>query len=163
MKNNIETLKKPIRKIYLIVGLPGSGKTTIGTKLTNKYKLEQQAVLFIDDIGKITGSAEELLIEINKENTYDILIISDVFFCQKEILKKAIQLLIKLFPNYVIECLFFENNIDKCLKNVKKRNEQGDDRKVDELIKQLSKKYEIVESDWLSIHNCKSTNILINS
>ena len=163
MKNNIETLTKPIRKICLLVGLPGSGKTTIGTQLTNKYKLEQKDVVFIDDIGKITGNAEELLIEIDKKNTYDVLIISDVFFCQKEILKKAIQLLIKLFPSYMIECLFFENNIKKCLNNVKKRSEQGDDRKVDELIKQLSKKYEIVESDWLSIHNCKSTNILINS
>lgn len=115
-------------KISLIVGLPGSGKTTLCNKMKG---------LVIDDISKCTNNIPSYL---RKIATTDHLIISDVYFCLEKTRKDALKVIEKLFPNSEIEWIFFENSPDKCSRNVKRRD---DKRKVDGLIKTLTKVYKI--------------------
>lgn len=129
-------------KIIMIVGLPGSGKTTLGSSFVK----ENPNSLFIDDISKLTNDAKEYLEKLKKENvSCENLLIADVFFCQKEVREKANQVIREVFPGSEIKLVFFENNIEKCNKNVEQRTKLGDDRKVSELIISLSKKYSIPE------------------
>ncbi len=129
-------------KIIMIVGLPGSGKTTWGSSFVK----ENPNSFFIDDISIVTKNAKEYLEKLKKENIFcENLLISDVFFCQKEVREKATQVIKEVFQESQIKLVFFENNIEKCNKNVEQRTKLGDDRKVSELIISLSKKYSIPE------------------
>jgi adenylate kinase family enzyme len=139
-----------IQKITLLVGLPGSGKTTLGNFFIESYKGNGK-VLFIDDIGVKANDAKSYLSNLDKEIEW--LIISDVYFCKKEVLTQAKELLNNLYPNIDIEVLFFENSPEKCLYNIKKRIESGDDRKVEGLVKSLSKNYDISSTKTLKIKN----------
>ncbi len=126
----------------MIVGLPGSGKTTWGSSFVK----ENPNSFFIDDISIVTKNAKEYLEKLKKENIFcENLLISDVFFCQKEVREKATQVIKEVFQESQIKLVFFENNIEKCNKNVEQRTKLGDDRKVSELIISLSKKYSIPE------------------
>lgn len=128
--------------IILLIGLPGAGKTTLGKQLLLNYS--DKEALFIDDISKVTNSAIEYLSKIN--NNIKTIIISDVFFCDKKVLDSAILIINEVFPNCKINKLYFENNKDKCIKNIYLRKEKGDIRKVENLIDILSKKYIIDEN-----------------
>lgn len=143
-----------IAKVLMIVGLPGAGKTTWGINFikNNPYSL------FVDDISVVTANAKEYLMAIKKENKpYVNLLIADVFFCQKEVRDKATQVIKEVFPESEVKLVFFENSIEKCNKNVEQRAQLGDDRKVSELIVNLSKKYSIPEdAEIISIQSKKS-------
>lgn len=110
--------------------MPGSGKTTLGKKLQKKYHCP-----FIDDIS--IGDGFERLYSYVLDKTPHI-IISDVFFCRAKT-REVVEAFFKRHK-YKAEWIFFENNVEKCLKNVHKRN---DGRKVEGLINQLSKEYAI--------------------
>ena len=128
-------------KITLLIGLPGSGKTYLGKQLKG---------LFIDDASKnkgllaLTYLSNAVLknrpIKFVTEKTD--LIIADPMFCTQETLQKAKAKLGAMFPGYEIECIYFENDPEKCLRNVRIRN---DGRLVYGLIRGLSKKYVIPE------------------
>ena len=57
---------KKIEKIILIIGLPGSGKSTLGNSLC----AENDNLLFLDDISILTKDAKSYLIEL-KNNFLD--------------------------------------------------------------------------------------------
>lgn len=108
-------------QIKLIIGLPGSGKTYLGKSLQG---------IFIDDP----------VIPPPKNINTDFLVIADCYFCNPYTITCAKNTLKEIFPDATIECLYFENNPEKCLKNIQFRN---DGRKVTELIKHLSSIYKI--------------------
>lgn len=112
-------------KLTFIVGLPGSGKSFLGKQLEGH---------FIDD-ASLHG------IQIVKDavrNRISPLIVADVFLCRDTERIHAIMTLSG--SNYDIEWIFFENNPEKCLANVHRRD---DGRKVEGLIRQLTKEYTI--------------------
>lgn len=112
--------------VTFIVGLPGSGKSYLGNSMENVH--------FIDDVSMVGLKA------IEKHKDKD-LVIADVYLCLEEEREKAVRTIKRLIPDCQINWIFFENNPEQCLKNVCRRMQQGDDRKVAELIKVLSKKY----------------------
>lgn len=115
-------------KITIIVGLPGSGKTTYGNTLEG---------VFIDDLS-IVGL--DILQKEIKSSTPHI-IISDVFLCREKDRSLAQIWLQQNAPEYEVDWIFFENNPEKCRNNVKRRMKAGDDRKVFNLIDELSRVY----------------------
>lgn len=90
-------------KIILFVGLPGSGKTYYANKICDTV---------VDDIVDLNQLPEQ----------FAILGITDVNFCDDDILTKAKEILVKKY-GCDIEVIYFENNPDKCRKNVEYRND----------------------------------------
>lgn len=124
-------------KIFMLVGMPGCGKTHYGNELLKKYP----NAIFFDDIGrKDTKSKNDLLHAIN--NKEPIIIVSDPHLCFVNVRKKSIIFLDQHAKDYEIKWIFFENDAEKCLKNVKYRN---DGRKVEHMIQMLEKNYVIPE------------------
>lgn len=89
--------------VILFVGLPGSGKT---------YYANIMCDVVVDDIVDTDQLPEE----------FDILGITDVNFCDANILQNAINILSEKYKTD-INVVYFENNPDKCRKNVKYRDD----------------------------------------
>jgi hypothetical protein len=124
--------------ITFLVGLPASGKTFLGNTMKDIFNIP-----FIDDIS-MPGQLD--LFEDNLKLGKDI-IVADVFLCLEIERLKATnyvhKFMQKLNMEFTIEWIYFENNIEKCLKNVKNR---ADGRAVEGLIRHLTKEYKIPEN-----------------
>lgn len=109
--------------IILFVGLPGSGKTFWAKKICD---------VVVDDITDFSQlpTSETL-------GSRD-LGITDVNFCDSNILKKAVTILKNMYPKHSIGVSYFENDSHKCRKNVEYRN---DGRVVEGTIKRFEKIY----------------------
>jgi len=122
------------KEIVLFCALPGSGKS-----FHAKRMLVEDGV-YIDDI--CLHPNLDILKQAIKDNKKQI-IITDPFLCRERERVAAAKQLVRLAPDYVVKWIFFENNPEKCLNNIK--NRVGEKAKVKELIKQLSKEYIIPE------------------
>ena len=117
---------KPMRKIVLIIGLPGSGKTHFAQKYV------EQGFYLIDDPTSIDD---------NILNCYDNIVITDPFLCNPSIRNMAI---LKLQKNgFVVECLYFENNPQKAYNLTQYRNKKDQEHRDISLEGMKSFKYEI--------------------
>jgi hypothetical protein len=115
-----------MNKIVLVVGLPGSGKTYY----LNDIKQTNNQIKVIDDI----ISLDQIPLEFDGD-----IYISDIHFCLENTRMYAIKFISKMFPNRKIELVYFENNVDQCIINVKNRN---DDRIIsDTFMKHLADNY----------------------
>ena len=129
----------PNKRITVIVGLPGSGKTHLGQHLVS-----QTGGMFIDDVDK-SGGLEAVSKAINSGVAH--LVLSDPNLCEKVNQKNA-----RSFLNfnartkgYNVSWIYFENNVEKCRNNVVHRATNGDNRRVDGAIKLWSNIYYIPE------------------
>ena len=72
---------------------------------------------------------------------------SDVLFnltkFSNTLLEGIEDILNNLFPNAIIDVIYFENSYQKCLNNINYRISLGDDRKVLEFLSNTSKTYTI--------------------
>lgn len=104
-----------------IVGLPGSGKTYLGSKLA-----EERQAIFIDDPKRF-------------DNVDQNIVVADPNLCREEVRKNAKEI-VESF-GFSVEWLFFENDPAQCKKNAEARSLAGDDRKVNGSILLFSKVY----------------------
>jgi predicted kinase len=125
-----------MKTVYFYVGLPGSGKTFYA-----KQKEKETGGILIDDI-------KEFLQLQNALSQNDIVVVTDPHLCDYKMRMKAVEVCQKLYWDINIEWIFFENNPEKCLKNVAHRN---DGRKVEDFIKVLSGIYEKNPPEALTI------------
>jgi predicted kinase len=118
-------------KFWLLVGLPGSGKSHLGKQLA-----EQTQGLFLDDVSRTCGVSR--LWEDFQEET---VIVADPSLCRSANRQFAEHYLHKHHVGCQIEWVFFENAPDQCWVNVQARH---DGRIVTEhTIRQLSEHYHI--------------------
>lgn len=130
-----------IKTISLLVGSPGAGKSTLGMSMASEGK----GAIFIDDISMLVKDNPCSFINKQaRENLACHIIIADVNFCFTGIREKAIKQLEEYFK-LKVNVLYFENNLEKCLNNIKQRALMGDIRDVQGLAKLISKKYIIPE------------------
>ena len=93
-----------MNKALLIIGLPGSGKTHLA-----KTKYVPLGYVLIDD-PKEKPNAE------GKD-----IVITDPHLCDENIRKSCISFLEKM--GYAVECIYFENDEEKCKKLIALRND----------------------------------------
>ena len=117
-------------RVVLVAGLPGSGKTHYALEC-----LKDKEGLLIDDIKDIF-----ILKDVLEHNR--VVYITDPHFCLGGVREKA-ERLINSLAKVQVEWVFFENNPDKCKRNVEYRD---DGRKVDATLRHLSKHYKPPEN-----------------
>lgn len=108
-----------------IAGLPGSGKTWLGSRLA-----QELGGMLLDDLCDLA--------QLPDIGSVDHLIITDPNFCATHVRDSATKILIERYGN--VRWIFFMNDPQKCRVLVDYR---CDGRKVDQLIEQLSKVYQI--------------------
>ena len=123
------------KRLTVIVGLPGSGKTRLGRLLS-----DETIRVFVDDVDK-NGGLQHLSRVIAEEPAH--LLVSDPNLCVRENQKNAEAYFQAVAKNYNILWLFFENAPEKCLAYVQLRVKDGDERKVDGAIVMWSQLYHI--------------------
>jgi hypothetical protein len=117
----------------MVAGLPGSGKSYWA-----KAQVSETTYL-VDD----PKSQDEIpTINFLKENGYSTLIVVDPWFCVSSIRMNAEKSILERY-NISPEWIFFENDVEACVRNVIIRN---DGRKVTDFIKNVSQKYEIPDN-----------------
>jgi hypothetical protein len=120
-----EKLADPL--VIGIVGMPGAGKTHLGAEYAT------QGYLVFDDLGRASKKEDALRAIAEGKKV----VIIDPHLCFPEN-RKAVERLVST----TIEWIFFENNPEQCLLNVKKRN---DGRKVENFIRLIAKHYKVPE------------------
>ncbi len=118
-------------KVICIVGLPGSGKST----LISKIKETRPDLVVFDDILS-RDQITELLNTLDKGLSC---IVADVYLTVPAVRRTAQTLL----HEHDIEWIFFENAPDKCRANVKRRMDVGDTRDVEGSIRRFTEQYVI--------------------
>lgn len=125
MKNKYDWLT-----IRILIGLPGSGKTSFIKNTIEQYNSVFDDILSIDDIARFKEDCNEY---------GGLVVIADCNLCNTEnlnILERIIKSDIHIESK--IEKIYFENNPDACRHNVSLRN---DNRKVENSINNLSRFY----------------------
>lgn len=96
-------------KITLVVGLPGSGKTTLTTVLA------QGGAKFCDDFRNGQFAWEHLLQDLNNGSEY---VVKDPSLCDPEIRGRVERCLRGKIPDIQIAWVFLANDPDQCILNV---------------------------------------------
>ncbi len=115
-------MTRRIIKLTIVVGLPGSGKTTLGKRLLNE---SPDDTLFIDDFSLNTDDANKFDVALHNR-----IIITDPYLCRiphswvtGEAQNYVAEMCLKFFPalrngDVDWEAHFFENDLEACLKNI---------------------------------------------
>lgn len=123
-------------QVIAIAGAPGSGKTHRANEHVQRLTSQGISHQLIDDEPE-GNSIDVILAEFAKQNI-EALIVAHPAFCFEPIRGMFELKIRRYFPDSDIQWEFFENNPEKCLKNVKHRN---DGRAVKNAIIQYSKWY----------------------
>ena len=100
-------------KITCIAGLPGSGKTTLGTNLVK----HNYAALLLDNFA--TSSEKWRILEEHLAGGLDI-VLADNNFCLENFRNAFKETVLKTNPSHEISFIYFENNLPKCAANLQR-------------------------------------------
>jgi hypothetical protein len=116
--------------VTVLVGLPGSGKTELGSRLSG---------VFIDDLSRTVGerTLAQFFDGLQDDTDY---VFADPYLCQPATHAVLAEAISRRFPGCTISWVFFANDPDACLENARRRD---DGRLVEGFIRTLTKRYVI--------------------
>ncbi len=132
-------------KLIIIIGLPGSGKTTYFHE-----KLKPLGFLFFDDF--VSSMCNGKMIRAIKDGTNDVCI-ADPRLCNFEIFRRVMKVIEDYINKSAIKLILFENDKNKCLLNACKRATKN----VDKAIEFNSKIY---NPDYYKDYDCTIEEII---
>lgn len=110
--------------ITIVVGLPGSGKTHYIRKISDGR-------LVLDDV----ESPDEF------PDSMQGMVLTHPVLCKKECLENMIESIYKKYGTIGIEVIYFENDLNSCLKNLQKRSEDGINQEAKNFARNLHRHY----------------------
>jgi len=126
-------------KLLIIIGLPGSGKTTyFNQNLSDKFKFYDDFVSNIFD-GKLVSDLKK------KEND---ICVADPRLCNFQIFNRAMNIFLQYISKNDIDIILFENDKDKCIINANNRGSRF-------VTKSIEFNSFIYNYDNYSEYNCK--------
>lgn len=156
MKHPMGEYNLSVSKLIVVIGLPGSGKS----KYMEQIKAAGEVAAFYDDF-----QANAIQHDKNPRlsNHYSLLLkglrggqtiaVSDIRYCIKEELNVLIAAVIDGVPGIALDLRYFENNPEKCIKNVNTDTHRDVSGRL-EKIKELSPMYKPpgISSTVLEVH-----------
>ena len=127
--------------VLLVVGLPGSGKTTWALAMENQFSKAGYATCLVDD-PRTPSDLNDAISLLGSSNS-SIVLITDPHLCRTSVREQAVS-----FWNQhaQVQWVFFENNLEQAIDNVAYRCEQGDAREVYGSIREWSKEYVVPDT-----------------
>lgn len=119
------------KQILIIIGLPGSGKTFFSKNI------EKKGYIIFDDF--ITSFYDGQIISCLKRNLK--ICLNDPRLCLKNIFDYYINKILKIVDKSNIYLILFENNSERCLKNINNRNDNR--KRVEETVVMYSNQYDV--------------------
>jgi hypothetical protein len=116
--------------VYCYVGLPGSGKTWHA-----KNDQKKLGGILVDDCMDV-----EIVMEAIRQRPENIFI-TDPYFCNSKVRDCAGEIIERLYSKATVYWVFFENDVEKCWKNILHRNDEREVSK--ESVSYFSQKYSI--------------------
>lgn len=110
-------------KLIIIIGLPGSGKTTYFHE-----KLKPLGFKFFDDF--VSSMCNGTMVRAIKDGTTDICI-ADPRLCNYQTFMKVMRVIEVYIDKSDITIILFENDRDKCLLNASKRTNKNVSRTIE--------------------------------
>ena len=113
-------------EIILLIGLPGSGKTTLIDRLQGEYIIYDDWMEWtFDNKNKNKFDADIRYGEVVKNlDDFKDVIISCINFCDHKFLCNAEYYLQSQFPNLEIKRIYFENNLENSISNIRYRDKK---------------------------------------
>ena len=106
-----------MKKIIIITGLPGSGKTT----LSKKY--EQKGYHLVDDLSiSLKNDPTKLEPFLRSLTQYDKIVLNDCHLCVAQTQEILLKLLSEILPHHDQKWILFDNNKEAATKNMLGRN-----------------------------------------
>ncbi len=145
---------EPLGNLTIIIGLPGSGKTSYIATLADK---NPQLAIYDDYQGESYGpDADPRLSKhfgplVSNLKQAKSAVVSDIRYCIPSELNAFLSVILGAAPNTRIQLKYFENNPEACKKNILARQREGRVEKELELLEKLSKGYETVMLDQIPV------------
>lgn len=137
-------MEPELGRLFVLVGLPGSGKSTY---LQGPFQVDHQDVLVLDDYqAHAVANSPDPQWSRNRRAAIDALrdgqsvIISDIAYCHPAALEQIVDLMKRDMPGIDIELIYFANDPCSAKHNVRLRGRQNVDRELG-LIEVLSLDY----------------------
>lgn len=146
---------QPLGILTIIVGLPGSGKSTYIKALVEAdshlsvYDDYQGEAYDNDSDPRLSKHFGPLVSDLKRAKS---VVVSDIRYCVPHELNVFLGAVLSVAPDVRIELKYFENNPEACEKNILARNREDRVEKELELLEKLSSGYVVPVIEYLDVH-----------
>ena len=147
---------RPLGQLIIVIGLPGSGKTTY---IKSLMETDQQISVYDDYQGKSYNKDHDPLLSkhfgslVSDLRQAKRVVVSDIRYCVPHELNTFLAAILSSAPDVRINLKYFENNPEACKQNILARSREGRVEKELELLSKLSSGYIVPTTEYFPVSN----------